>query len=193
MDYMIVRGQDKQITGFWFKDKPDQADLLALTAEREFPPETLRDIASKNYEITPSNPNHQYGFWVMLDGISAPGNNMDGKINMKKPAARTSKPIRAGGTQQPNAALPVSKPKTGKELFRIQGPRDMLIGGIGGIILMALGLWALIWVTPRYELINAPDSLIPIAGIFNLGLGLVWFWKALTAAIKAAIAAMRKK
>lgn len=43
--------------------------------------------------------------------------------------------------------------------------------------MIIIGLWALFWVAPRYELINAPDSLIPIAGIFNIGLGFIWLWK----------------
>jgi hypothetical protein len=195
MDYMIIRGQDKQITGFWFKDKPEHDDFLALMAEREFPPEVQRNIASKNYEVTPSNPNHQYGFWVMLDGVSAPGKNVDGDVKSNKPAARVPRPVQAREMQQTrlNAALPASKPKNSPEPFPIRGTRDIITGIIGGIVLMVIGLWALIWVTPRYELVNAPDSLIPIAGIVDLGIGLVWFWKGSTAAIKTVIASRRKK
>jgi hypothetical protein len=72
-----------------------------------------------------------------------------------------------------------SNKKTAK-ISDIRGPKDVFAGVAGGIGLILVGVWALVWVTPRYELINAPDSLIPIAGIFNIGLGIVWLWKIMT-------------
>lgn len=68
--------------------------------------------------------------------------------------------------------------------MEIKGPKDVFAGIAGGILLILLGVWGLVWLMPRYELINAPDSLIPIASIFNIGLGFVWLRKGITGAIK---------
>lgn len=61
-----------------------------------------------------------------------------------------------------------------------KGPRDVIAGIVGGIVLILIGIWGLVWIMPNYELVNAPDSLIPIAGIFNLGLGSFMLWKGIT-------------
>ena len=82
-------------------------------------------------------------------------------------------------SQSAGERTPSSRDKQ-KRNPQIRGLKDTLAGIGGGIVLILVGVWALVWVTPRYELINAPDSLIPIAGIFNIGLGIVWLWKIVT-------------
>jgi hypothetical protein len=59
---------------------------------------------------------------------------------------------------------------------QIRGPKDVLAGIGFGIILIIAGGWGVLE-GHKYELINAPDSLIFIASIFNLIVGSIFLWR----------------
>jgi len=92
----------------------------------------------------------------------------------KQPPEQLPQPKIAQPTYKPPIpSPPIYKPKADPE---IRGPKDVLAGLVGGVIFTLVGVWGLVE-GPNYEVINGPDSLIPIASVFSLGLGLVWLWK----------------
>jgi len=68
---------------------------------------------------------------------------------------------------------------------QIRGPKDVLAAIGGGIVLLLIGVWGVVE-GPKYEVINGPDILIPIATLFNLGMGAYLLWKGAAGAVNLA-------